>query len=370
MGAASSASGTGTIRFAGGTESRRARAPATRPGSPRSAPAASWTSTTTGTTGALRMVERRHAPRRRHPDRRQRHLQPRPRSFTEAGVTAFSRDSQTTITGTILLDFPAAGHTLRLNGTTTWSAGDLQIHDAGIVENAGLLSSHRRRSRRGLRRRPDRLVRSTWRGRDHRVSGSLPSRSEIENDGTLRARRRWLADAVQRGRHARPTARACSSPRARGVLSLSNVLMGAASSATGHRHDPASPADPAASRPARATRPGSPRSAPAASSTSTTTGTTGALRMAATAAAAAATARSPSAAASSASRLGELHRRRHDRLLRRLAHHDHRHLLDSLAAGHTLRLNGTTTWSAGTIQIQDAGTVENAGRCRSPAPSR
>ena len=52
-----------------------------------------------------------------------------PGDFADAGTTAFTAGSHTTITDTI--DFFAAGHTLRLNGTTTWSAGTIQIQDAG-----------------------------------------------------------------------------------------------------------------------------------------------------------------------------------------------------------------------------------------------
>ncbi len=58
-------------------------------------------------------------------------------NFADAGITAFSAGSRTTITD--IVDFFAAGHTLRLNGTTTWSAGLIQIQDAGTVENAGVL---------------------------------------------------------------------------------------------------------------------------------------------------------------------------------------------------------------------------------------
>ena len=42
---------------------------------------------------------------------------------------------------------------LRLNGTTTWSAGNVQITDAGIVENAGLLQVDRHCRGDGLRQR-------------------------------------------------------------------------------------------------------------------------------------------------------------------------------------------------------------------------
>src|SRR5204863_2495670 len=61
-------------------------------------------------------------------------------TFTEAGLTAFSPGSHTTIDADLLLDAPTAAHTLRLNGTTSWSAGSIDIQDAGIVENAGTLN--------------------------------------------------------------------------------------------------------------------------------------------------------------------------------------------------------------------------------------
>ena len=42
---------------------------------------------------------------------------------------------------------------LRLNGTTTWSAGIVQITDAGVVENAGAAAGDRRGRGGGLRER-------------------------------------------------------------------------------------------------------------------------------------------------------------------------------------------------------------------------
>ena len=61
-----------------------------------------------------------------------------PGNFSDAGTTAFSAGSQTTIDRHRRSLRPPR-HTLRLNGTTTWSAGNVQISDAGIVENAGAL---------------------------------------------------------------------------------------------------------------------------------------------------------------------------------------------------------------------------------------
>ena len=58
-----------------------------------------------------------------------------------------------------------------------------------------------------------------------------------------------------------------------------------------------------------------------------------------------------------------------DHLQRRLADHHHRHLLDSLAAGHTLRLNGTTTWSAGNSRSRTPGRRERRRSPRSPTLS-
>ena len=60
-------------------------------------------------------------------------------TFTDSGVTAFTAGSSTLIDGPVQLTSPVAGHTLRLDGTTTWSAGNVALFDAGTVENAGSL---------------------------------------------------------------------------------------------------------------------------------------------------------------------------------------------------------------------------------------
>ena len=70
-------------------------------------------------------------------------------NFADAGTTAFSAGSQTTITD--IVDFFAAGHTLRLNGTTTWSAGTVQIQDAGHGRERRAAAGHRQRRGHGLR---------------------------------------------------------------------------------------------------------------------------------------------------------------------------------------------------------------------------
>ena len=57
-------------------------------------------------------------------------------TFTDPGLTSFT-GGQTTITGTVLLY--GGSHTVRLGGTTTWSAGSFQIIDAGVIENTGQL---------------------------------------------------------------------------------------------------------------------------------------------------------------------------------------------------------------------------------------
>ncbi len=135
MGAASSATGTGTIRFAGGTS--------------RVAPGAGYAAGITdvnggtldfdddGSTGALRMASNgtRRGDGTLTVGSRQSSLADG--NFSDAGTTAFTAGSQTTITN--IIDFFAAGHTLRLNGTTTWSAGTIQIQDAATIENAGVL---------------------------------------------------------------------------------------------------------------------------------------------------------------------------------------------------------------------------------------
>ena len=138
------------------------------------------------------------------------------------------------------------------------------------------------------------------------------------------------------------------------MLSFSNVLMGAASSRDGHGHDPLR----GRNEPRRARRGLRGRdhraSGPSASSTSTTTARTGALRFIGDG-----TRRGDGTltVGSGQSSLGpgNFSDARHDRLQRRLADDDHRHRRFLRSPGHTLRLNGTTTWSAGNVQIQDAG---------------
>ena len=104
-------------------------------------------------------------------------------NFSDAGVTAFSAGSQTTITDVV--DFFAAGHTLRLNGTTTWSDGTIQIQDAGTVENAGLLQVTGNVAVAVFA--GGRKLLRTLLGGVTEVSGTLVVGSELENDGTLRA---------------------------------------------------------------------------------------------------------------------------------------------------------------------------------------
>ncbi len=135
MGAASTATGTGTIRFAGGTS--------------RVAPGAGYAAGITdinagtldfdddGATVALRMAGdgTRRGDGTLTVGNGQSTLALS--NFSDPGTTAFTADSHTTITN--LIDFFAAGHMLRLNGSTTWSAGTIQMQAAGTVENAGLL---------------------------------------------------------------------------------------------------------------------------------------------------------------------------------------------------------------------------------------
>ncbi len=243
---------------------------------------------------------------------------------------------------------------LRLNGTTTWSAGTIQVQDAGTVENAGVLEVSGSVGVTAFG--PGRTLLRTLFGGVTQVSGALSVGSELENDGILRAldggvvtQADFVASPADSG--------GVFDAQGSGVLSLSNVLMGAASSATGS----------GTIRFAGGTSRVAPGAGYAAGITEVNGGTldfdddgsTGALRMA-----------------------GEGMRRGDGTLtvgggesslgLSNFADGgvtafsiDSRttitDFVDFFAAGHTLRLDGTTTWSAGLVQIQDAGTVENAG---------
>ena len=123
MGAGSSASGPArSVR----------QAPARRPGANYTAgiteiPTAASPTRHNANTSALR-IQRRHPRRNRHPDRRHRPVRLDGGDFSGPGTTTWSSGSQTTITGLVEL---ASGPTVRLNGATTWSAGDVYITNAG-----------------------------------------------------------------------------------------------------------------------------------------------------------------------------------------------------------------------------------------------
>ena len=106
-------------------------------------------------------------------------------TFTEGGVTSFTSGSQVTIADTVLL----GGPTVRLNGVTSWSAGRVQILDAGGLENAGVLRVTGSvgvdvYSGSGV---PGVRVLRVLVGGVVEVSGVLAVGSELESDGTLRA---------------------------------------------------------------------------------------------------------------------------------------------------------------------------------------
>ena len=281
--------------------------------------------------------------------------------FHDTGVTAFGATSQTTIDGTVLLDSPAGGHTLRLDGTTTWSAGDIELQDAGVVQNAGTLDvtgdvAVRIFDFTGVVGRRGFDVLS---GGVTLVSGTVQVASEIDDDGTLRA----LAGGTltQFGSVASPqTSSGVFNAQGTGVLSLSNVIMGAASSATGtgtitFANGPSQVVSGAGY---------------AAGITSIESGgelrfdddgTTGALRMTGDGLRSG-TGTLTVGGGSSLLSLAVFH----DTGVTAFSATSHTTidstvLLDSPAGGHTLRLNGTTTWSDGNIELQDAGVVQNAG---------
>src|SRR6185436_1904548 len=137
--------------------------------------------------------------------------------------------SQTAITGSFILAGP--NPTLRLDGATTWSVGTVQINNAGAFENAGVLQVTGTVAVGVFFNDQGRRMR-VLAGGTTVVSGSLSVASEIENDGTLR-----VVDGgslVQSGQVASPPDSAGAFiAEGSGVLSVSNVLMGTGSSASG-----------------------------------------------------------------------------------------------------------------------------------------
>ncbi len=263
MGAASTATGNGTIRFAGGTS--------------RVAPGAGYAAGITdinagtvdfdddGTTVALRMAGEgtRRGDGTLTVGNGQSSLGLS--NFFDPGTTAFTANSNTTITSTI--DFFAAGHTLRLNGTTTWSAGTIQIQAAGTVENAGLLQVTGTAAvtiftvgRALLRTLPTGVT---------EVSGSLSVGSEIENDGTLRAVDGGTLSPV--GQRREPGRQRGSVRRAgNGGVVVQQRADGCGVDGDRQRHDPVRGRDQSAWRLGPVMRPGS-RTSTRGRSTSTTT---------------------------------------------------------------------------------------------------
>ena len=209
----------------------------------------------------------------------------------------------------------------------------------------------------GLRRPGPEAAADAARRSDARSRARSRSASELENDGTLRALAGGTLAQSTRS-PARPTARGVFDAQGTGVLSLSNVLMGAASSATGT----------GTIRFAGGTSRVAPGAGYAAGITELGNGgmldfdddgSTGALRLTGDG-----TRRGDGTltVGSGQSSLGleQLRRHRHDQLQRRLADHDHRHRRflrrrPHAAAERHHHLVGRH------VQIQDAGTVENAG---------
>ncbi len=156
-------------------------------------------------------------------------------TFRDGGVTAFTPGSRVSIADDVTLRSTTAGPTVQLDGAAAWSAGQVLIMDAGALENAGLLQVT------GTDVAVDstfasgaagRLVFGVLAGGVTEVSGSLAVHSEIEDDGTLR-----VSDGgslVQSNEVATPgDSGGVFDAQGSGVLSLSNVTMGAGSSATG-----------------------------------------------------------------------------------------------------------------------------------------
>jgi hypothetical protein len=358
MGTGSSATGSGTIRFAGGTSTVAAGAGYAAGITEVNAGTLDFDDD--GTTVALRMLGdgTRSGNGTLTVGAGQSSLGLS--NFADAGVTAFTGGSQTTITD--IIDFFASGHTLRLNGNTTWSAGTIQIQSAGTVENAGFLLATGNvaittfsSGRKLLRTSPTGVT---------AVSGALSVASEIENDGTLRALDGGTLTQV--GGVVTPAdSSGTFNALGTGVLSLSNVLMGAGSSATGD----------GTIRFAGGTSTVAAGAGYAAGITEVNggtldfddDGTTVALRMAGDG-----TRRGDGTltvgAGESSLGLGNFSDAGTTAFTA-----DSRttitNVIDFFDSGHTLRLNGTTNWSAGTIQLQAASTVENAGVLQITGPA-
>ena len=366
MGAGSSATGSGTIRFAGG-------ASRVEPGAGYAAGITEVVSSgnldfdADGSTGALRL---RSAGIRRGEGTLTVGGGVSELAFgtlSEGGVTAFSSGSQTTMTNDVYLD---GGHTLRLHGATAWNDGSFVIVDAGSVENAGTLQALG--SGLGV------LVQGAAGGRVMRVlaggttvvSGTLSVQAAIENDGTLRAvAGGTLTQSLQvEGGGA---SGGVFDAQGSGVLSFSSVVMGAGSSATGSGTirfaGGASRVEPGAGYAAGITEVVS-----SGNLDFDADGSTGALRLRS------AGIRRGEGTLTVGGGVSELaFGTLSEGGVTAFSSGSQTTMTNDvyLDGGHTLRLHGATAWNDGSFVIVDAGSVENAGTLqalgrRATAPKR
>ena len=267
--------GSGPVRLSGPDRPRRRR----RRG---------WAGAATGMTAptGARPASRQPRTTRSSPRARPSSPPPTPRSAASISAAPLSITGRTLTVGTTATSKLAAtvlltGGNLRLDGATTWSAGSVQIVDAGLFETAGALQATGpvaveayngggTAGRRALH---------VLRGRHGRGLGQrCRSLSELENDGTLRALTGGVLTQYNEVATPADSSGAFVADNT-GVLSLSNVRDGRRGRARRGRARSASPAGSAGSRRARTTPPGSPRSATTGRSTSTPTPSTDALRM-------------------------------------------------------------------------------------------
>ena len=288
-----------------------------------------------------------------------------------------SGDRRLTVSGpapsTIATNVVLSHGTLRLDGVTTWSSGSVQLWDAGVVENAGVLvvpagagvsldivDNGGAVGARVLRVLAGGVV---------EAAGSLLVGSEVENDGTLRV----LAGGslVQSGGVASPAdSGGAFVAQGSGVLSLSNVVMGAASSASGtgtiRFAGGLSRVVAGAGYAAGITEIGG-----AGELDFDDAGSSGALRFSGVGG----TRRGDGTltVGGGQSQLGsgiftEAGVTAFSSNSQVAINSDV--VLSAPAAGHRLRLDGVTTWSSGSVQLWDAGVVENAGVLRGSGGGR
>jgi hypothetical protein len=272
-------------------------------------------------------------------------------TFADTGTTAWSAGSVTTISGLVEL---TSGATVRFNGATTWSAGDVYLNNAGVLENAGTLTVTGTVSVFAVGATGVRALR-TLAAAATLISGTLSVGASLENDGTLRVLDGGTLSQFNTAASV-PESSGAFIAENTGLLSLSNVIMGAASSAsgTGTIRFANGPSTVTAGAGYAA---GITEVASGGALTFNDDGTTGALLLTGGTRGGAGTLTVGNGASALASGAfadtgatvwspGSLT------------------TLDGvleLVSGPTVRLGGTTVWSGGSVYINNAGSFENAG---------